>query len=82
MSTKEIAPLQQWVNCTCAKWTRREWTASLSRPHRGGLVRLLDMPLPSEAIEPSATGVGRFARRFGFLEKPVRIRLRLLDPPC
>lgn len=45
-------------------------------------MRLLDMPLPSEAIEPSATGVGRFARRFGFLEKPVRIRLRLLDPPC
>ena len=48
--------------------------------HRGVLTELLDMALPPEALEPSAHGVGQFTRRFGFLDKPVRIRLRLLDP--
>ncbi|OIQ89886.1 hypothetical protein GALL_281940 [mine drainage metagenome] len=48
--------------------------------HRGVLTELLDMALPPGAIEPSANGVGQFARRFGFLDKPVRIRFRLLDP--
>jgi hypothetical protein len=48
--------------------------------HRGILSELLDLALPAEAIEPSATGVAQFARRYGFLDKPVRIRFRLLDP--
>lgn len=48
--------------------------------HRGVLAELLDLALPSEAIELDATGVAQFARRFGFLDKPVRIRFRLLDP--
>lgn len=47
--------------------------------HRGVLGELLDLALPSEAIEPEATGVVQFTRRFGFLDKPVRIRFRLLD---
>lgn len=52
--------------------------------HRGVLTELLDLALPSEAVDHLATGVVQFACRFGFLEKPVRIRFRLLDPstPC
>lgn len=52
--------------------------------HRAALIELLDLALPPEAIDNSATGVAQFAGRYGFLDKPVRIRLRLLDPamPC
>ena len=48
--------------------------------HRGVLTELLDLGLPPEVIDPGATGVAQFPRRFGFLDKPVRIRFRLLDP--
>lgn len=48
--------------------------------HRGVLAELLDLGLPPEVIETGSTGVAQFARRFGFLGKPVRIRFRLLDP--
>ena len=48
--------------------------------HRGVLAELLDSALPPEAIDTRATGTAQFARRFGFLDKPVRIRFRLLDP--
>ena len=48
--------------------------------HRGVLAELLDLALPTEVIELDATGVAQFTRRFGFLDKPVRIRFRLLDP--
>ncbi len=48
--------------------------------HRGVLAELLDLTLAPEVIETDATGVARFTRRFGFLDKPVRIRFRLLDP--
>jgi hypothetical protein len=48
--------------------------------HRGVLTELLDLSLPPEAIDSLATGAAQFARRFGFLDKPVRIRFRLLDP--
>jgi hypothetical protein len=47
--------------------------------HRGVLADLLDLALPPAAVELAASGVGQFARRFGFLDKPVRIRFRLLD---
>ncbi|QJD31256.1 hypothetical protein GNH96_00345 [Methylococcus geothermalis] len=47
--------------------------------HQGVLGELLDLALPAEAIERDATGVAQFTRRFGFLDKPVRIRFRLLD---
>jgi hypothetical protein len=48
--------------------------------HRGVLAELLDLGLPSDVIETGATGVAQFARRFGFRDKPVRLRFRLLDP--
>lgn len=48
--------------------------------HRGVLAELLDLALPPEVVERGASGVAQFARRFGFLDKPVRIRFRLLDP--
>ncbi len=48
--------------------------------HRGVLTELLDLALPPEAVERGAGGVAQFTRRFGFLDKPVRIRFRLLDP--
>jgi hypothetical protein len=47
--------------------------------HRGVLGELLDLALPAWSVEPAASGVGQFARRFGFREKPLRIRFRLLD---
>jgi hypothetical protein len=48
--------------------------------HRGVLTELLDFALPVDAVDISKTGVSRFAARYGFLEKPTRIRLRVLDP--
>ncbi|MFA7665853.1 MAG: DUF3322 domain-containing protein, partial [Burkholderiaceae bacterium] len=47
---------------------------------RGTLAQWLDLTLPAEAIDPSATGTAGFARRYGFRDKPLRIRLRVLDP--
>ena len=46
--------------------------------HRGVLSALLDLALPAEAIDPSATGASQFCRRYGFKDKPLRIRLRWL----
>ncbi|TSE35229.1 DUF3322 domain-containing protein [Tepidimonas charontis] len=47
--------------------------------HRGVLTELLNLALPPTAIEADATGLAQFTRRFGFLDKPARIRFRLLD---
>ena len=47
---------------------------------RGVLAELLDIALPIDAIDVAASGSARFARRFGFRDKPVRVRLRFLDP--
>jgi hypothetical protein len=47
--------------------------------HRGVLTELLDCALPPEVVDTRASGTAQFARRFGFLDKPVRIRFRLLD---
>ena len=47
---------------------------------RAVLTELLDLVLPPKAIEPDATGVSQFCRRYGFRDKPLRIRFRLLDP--
>ncbi|MBK6905841.1 MAG: hypothetical protein IPH08_01480 [Rhodocyclaceae bacterium] len=47
--------------------------------HRGVLTELVDLALPPEAIDTSATGVAAFARRYGFREKPMRVRFRTLD---
>lgn len=48
--------------------------------HRGVLSELLDMALPADAVDNGKTGVNQFAARYGFLEKPTRIRFRVLDP--
>jgi len=48
--------------------------------HRGVLTELLNLALPPEDIDTQASAAAQFARRFGFLDKPVRIRLRPLDP--
>ncbi|MGC8504377.1 MAG: Wadjet anti-phage system protein JetD domain-containing protein [Acidithiobacillus sp.] len=48
--------------------------------HRGVLSELLDLALAANAIDPAASGAGQFARRYGFRDKPLRVRFRLLDP--
>ena len=48
--------------------------------HRGVLLQWLDRLLPQEAVNNCATGVTGFASRYGFRDKPQRIRLRALDP--
>jgi hypothetical protein len=48
--------------------------------HRGVLTELLDLTLPPEAIDTCATGTAQFPRRYGFRDKPVRLRFRPLDP--
>ncbi len=44
------------------------------------LAELLDLALPPAAINSNNTGVDQFASRYGFLDKPNRIRMRVLDP--
>jgi hypothetical protein len=48
--------------------------------HRGVITELLDLALPIAAIDAGASGVSQFCRRYGFKDKPLRIRFRLLDP--
>lgn len=48
--------------------------------HRGVLIELLDCALPPEAVDFSATGGSQFATRYGFRDKPLRVRFRMLDP--
>lgn len=47
--------------------------------HRGVLAELLNLALPAAAIDASASGASQFARRYGFRDKPLRIRFRVLD---
>jgi hypothetical protein len=47
--------------------------------HRGVLAELIDLALPADPLVPSPAGIGQFAARYGFRDKPVRIRFRLLD---
>jgi hypothetical protein len=47
--------------------------------HRSVLAELLDLVLPPDAIAVDQVGIGRFASRYGFLDKPIRIRFRVLD---
>ena len=47
---------------------------------RGVLGELLALALPPEAIDERFSGAAQFARRFGFRDKPLRVRLRFLDP--
>ena len=48
---------------------------------RGVLAELLDLALPPAAVDAAASGGGQFNRRYGFLDKPLRVRLRPLDGP-
>jgi len=48
--------------------------------HRSVLTELFDRVLDLEAIDLTATGASGFATRYGFRDKPLRIRFRLLDP--
>ena len=49
--------------------------------HRGVLGELLDLALSPESIDADApAGAAGFARRYGFRERPERIRFRVLDP--
>jgi hypothetical protein len=47
--------------------------------HRPVLAELFDLALPPEAINTQRTSVGQFTARYGFLDKPARIRFRVLD---
>ena len=47
--------------------------------HRSVLAELFDLALPLDAIDESALGAASFCRRYGFLDKPLRIRFRWLD---
>ena len=47
---------------------------------RGVLAELFDLALPPDAIDATAGGAAQFARRYGFRDKPLRVRLRFLDP--
>lgn len=47
--------------------------------HRPTLAELFDVALPGALADADAMGVSGFARRYGFREKPVRIRFRILD---
>src|SRR5947199_1591034 len=48
--------------------------------HAAVLCELLDLALPAQAIDATASGAANLARRYGFRTKPVRVRLRVLDP--
>ena len=48
--------------------------------HGGLLAEWLDLALAVEAIDTGATGAAQFAQRYGFRDKPARVRLRFLDP--
>jgi hypothetical protein len=48
--------------------------------NRNVLAEWLDLLLPTEAIRAEHSGIAQFSERYGFLDKPVRIRFRVLDP--
>ena len=48
--------------------------------HLRVLAGLLELALPPEQVDASASGQSQFCRRYGFRDKPLRIRFRLLDP--
>ncbi|MBY4596955.1 DUF3322 domain-containing protein [Ottowia caeni] len=47
--------------------------------HRAVLTELLDLALPASAVDIEKAGISQFSARYGFLEKPTRIRFRVLD---
>lgn len=47
---------------------------------RGLLSELLDVVLQAEVLDAEARGVRGFSRRYGLRDKPLLVRLRILDP--
>ncbi|MEY2342069.1 DUF3322 domain-containing protein [Acidithiobacillus sp. IBUN Pt1247-S3] len=47
--------------------------------HRAVLAELLDRALPEDAIDSTHVGIGGFCQRYGFQDKPTRVRFRILD---
>ena len=47
--------------------------------HRQVLAQWLDFVLPAAAIHSNLTGANQFCARYGFLDKPARVRFRVLD---
>jgi hypothetical protein len=47
--------------------------------HRSVLAELLDLALPPDVVDTTKMGINQFSGRYGFLDKPTRIRLRVLD---
>ncbi len=47
--------------------------------YRNVLTELLDIVLPVTAIDESGRGATGFCRRYGFLDKPLHVRFRVLD---
>jgi hypothetical protein len=54
-------------------------SSKLIERFRSVLSELLDLSLPPEAVHSAATGVKNFCVRYGFRDKPLRIRFRILD---
>ena len=54
--------------------------SKLIETHRSVLAELFDLVLPPESIDGSARGASQFCQRYGFLDKPLRIRFRWLEP--
>ncbi len=54
--------------------------SKLIEGYRGVLGELFDLVLPPEEIDATATGTVGFCRRYGFQDKPLRVRFRILDP--
>ena len=50
--------------------------------HRGVLQELLDLALPTSAIDASHAGAAAFSERYGFRPKPERVRFRILARNC
>jgi hypothetical protein len=48
--------------------------------HRSVLAELLDLVLSCDVINAEFSGASQFARRYGFRDKPLRVRFRWLDP--
>lgn len=47
--------------------------------HRTVLSELFDLMLPAQAVALDRTGASAFAARYGFADKPARVRMRVLD---
>ena len=51
----------------------------LIEQHKGLLSEFFECVLPGEQVDETARGAVGFCRRFGFRDKPARVRFRLLD---